>query len=78
MDNANLLKTGIISTVLVGICCFTPALVIALGAVGLGAYIAGLDRFLLPLFDISLALTLYACFRIWRNKRAKTQEIEDA
>lgn len=62
-----MLKIGIIGTVVVALCCFTPVLVILAGAVGL-SWIAGyLDLVLLPALAAFAAITLYA---LWRRRRA--------
>jgi mercuric ion transport protein len=43
-----MLRTGIIGAVVTAVCCFTPVLVILLGAVGLGAMTGYLDYVLFP------------------------------
>lgn len=43
MNDKALLKTGVIGAVIAAICCFTPLLVIILGAVGLSAWLLWLD-----------------------------------
>jgi len=63
-----LLLTGVIGTVLVAICCFTPILVILLGVVGLSAAVGYLDLVLLPALVAFLGITGYA---LWRRKKAK-------
>jgi len=65
-DN-KLLKTGIIGTIIMIVCCFTPALVIILGALGLSAWVAGLDWVLLPLLAVFLILTAFAFVRRMKN-----------
>lgn len=55
-----LLATGIIGTVVTLVCCFTPILVILLGAAGLGAFTGYLDFILLPVLAVFAGLTLYA------------------
>ena len=62
-----LLKTGIIGVAITGICCFTPALVIGLGAVGLSAWLGWLDCVLLPALAVFLAITGYAM--VCRSRR---------
>ena len=44
-----LLRTGIIGTVIAALCCFTPILVVVLGAVGRSAGFGWRDYFLFPL-----------------------------
>lgn len=58
--NKPLLKTGLIGTALTAVCCFTPLLVVAFGAVGLAAVVGWLDYVLLPLLALFIGVTLYA------------------
>jgi mercuric ion transport protein len=67
MDDRKLLRTGIWGSVIVAICCFTPVLVIALGFVGLSAWLGWIDYVLFPLLAAFLGLTAYA---LWRRQRA--------
>jgi mercuric ion transport protein len=67
MRDATILKTGIVGTIIAAICCATPVLVIALGALGLSAWMRGLDYVLLPALAIFLGLTSYG---LWRRNRA--------
>ncbi|SDE08693.1 mercury resistance system transport protein MerF [Limimaricola pyoseonensis] len=64
--NDRLLKYGLIGTVVVALCCFTPVLVILLGAVGLSALLGWLDIVLLPALAVFVGVTLYA---LWRRRR---------
>lgn len=61
--NTRLLRTGIIGTVIVAVCCFTPALVILLTMMGLSAAIGYLDYLLFPALALFLALSGYAAVR---------------
>lgn len=63
MKNQNLLRTGLIGTVVAAVCCFTPALVILLGAVGLSAALAWLDYVLFPALVLFVGITVYAVLR---------------
>ena len=54
------LKTGVIGTAIAAICCFTPFLVVVLGAVGLSAWVGWLDYVLFPLLFASLGLVAHA------------------
>ena len=67
MNDKKLLQTGIIGTVVLAICCFTPVLVILLGAIGLSAFDGVLDYILLPALVIFVAITVYA---LWKRKAA--------
>lgn len=55
-----LLRVGIIGTVVVALCCFTPILVILLSAVGLAAFTGYLDYALFPALIAFIGLILYA------------------
>ncbi|WP_288902385.1 mercury resistance system transport protein MerF [uncultured Sneathiella sp.] len=66
MKNETLLKVGIIGTVVAALCCFTPVLVILLGAVGLSAALGLLDMVLLPALALFIAITVYA---LWKRKK---------
>ena len=67
MDNTKLLVAGIAGSVVTALCCFTPLLVILLGAVGLSAWLGWLDTVLLPLLALFLAMTAIALFRLRRR-----------
>lgn len=67
MKDETLLKLGIIGAVIAAICCFTPVLVIGLGAVGLSAWLAYADAVLLPALALFLGL---AAFAFWRKRHA--------
>jgi len=66
MNNSNLLKTGIVGTILAAVCCFTPVLVALLGVIGLSSIIGYLDAVLLPALGIFLVMIIYA---LWKNQR---------
>ncbi len=55
-----MLITGVAGSIVAAICCFTPALVILLGAVGLSAAVGYLDFVLLPALFIFIGITVYA------------------
>lgn len=55
-----LMIAGIVGTGVAAICCFTPALLVVLGAVGVSAWLGWLDFLLLPALGICLALVIYA------------------
>ncbi len=70
MNDKLLLRIGGIGTVVIAICCVTPVLVVALGAVGLSAWIGGLDTILFPLLAIFLLITIVAGVRLSRHRTA--------
>jgi hypothetical protein len=61
-----LLRTSVVGTLVVALCCFTPILVILLGSVGLSALTGYLDFVLLPALVVFISLTVFA---IWRKKQ---------
>ena len=61
-----LLKFGVIGTVVVALCCFTPVLVWLLVGLGLAGLIGALDLVLLPALGIFLCITGYA---LWRRRK---------
>ena len=65
MTDSRLLQVGIIGSVIAALCCFTPVLVVLLGAVGLSALVGVLDYVLLPVLAIFVAITVYA---LWKHK----------
>jgi mercuric ion transport protein len=72
-----LITTGIIGGIIAVMCCFTPALVVLLSALGLAAVIGYLDYVLLPAMVILLGLIVYGW---WIESRcpaeSKTSEIK--
>ena len=64
--NRRLIATGAVGTVIAALCCFTPVLVVLLGAVGLSAVLGWIDYVLLPALAFFIALTAYA---VWRRQR---------
>jgi mercuric ion transport protein len=67
MNDRTLLRTGIIGTLVAAVCCFTPLLVLVLGAVGLPTWLGWLDYVLFPALVLFLAVTAYAIVRRWRK-----------
>lgn len=66
MNDRNLLRTGLIGTAVVALCCFTPILAILLGVIGLSAVLGWLDYVLLPALAVFVSITVYA---LWRRPR---------
>ncbi len=62
MTNNRLLCTGCTGTVIAAICCFTPFLVVVLGAAGLSAWLGWLDYVLFPLLFASMGLIALALY----------------
>ena len=63
MQPQSFLRTGIIGTVVVLICCFTPVLVALLGVVGLSAAVGWLDYVLFPALAMFIAITIYGVMK---------------
>lgn len=66
MEPRSLLRTGIIGTVVVLVCCFTPVLVVLLGVVGLSAAVGWLDYVLFPALAVFVGITIYAMMKVRR------------
>ena len=73
MNDRKLLGVGIVGTVVAALCCFTPLLVVVLGAVGLSAALGWLDYVLLPALAFFIALTIYA---VYRRRKGAEQTLE--
>ena len=56
VNNRALFRTGVIGAVVAALCCATPILGIALGAIGLSALAAKADYVLIPVLVASLGL----------------------
>jgi mercuric ion transport protein len=56
-------------TIAVALCCFTPVLVIALAAAGLGALTPYLDYVLFPALGVLITVTILS-YRKWRKAQA--------
>jgi len=63
MNDKTLLRVGVVGAVVAALCCFTPALVVLLGAVGLSAWVGWLDYVLFPALLIFVGITAYALFK---------------
>lgn len=71
MNDKKTLQYGLIGTIFVALCCFTPVLVVLFGVVGLSAAVGYLDYVLLPALVFFVVLTIYALWR--RQSRKPTQ-----
>lgn len=63
--------TATAGTLAIAVCCFTPILVIALGAVGLSALIGYLDIVLLPALVILIVISWLSYRRYVRVKEVR-------
>lgn len=76
MKDKTILRTGIIGSVVAAICCFTPVLVVLLGAVGLSAWLGWLDYILFPALAVFLALTVYGVYLLRRRAGERTSAVD--
>ncbi len=74
MADRKLLGVGAIGTAITAICCFTPALVLLLGAIGLAAWLAWLDYVLFPVLFLFVGLTVFALVRRTADPTAADRE----
>jgi mercuric ion transport protein len=63
MNDRKLLRTGVVGTAVAAVCCFTPLLVVVLGATGLSAWLAWADYVLFPALASFIGMTVYALVR---------------
>src|SRR5690242_2741699 len=66
VDDVNsraLFRTGVIGVVVAALCCATPILGIALGAIGLSALATKADYVLIPVLIASLGLVVIGLYR---------------
>jgi copper chaperone CopZ len=68
VKDQTLIKTGIVGSLIVMLCCATPVLVLALGAIGLSAWAAKADYVVIPVLFACVAL---ATFGFYRKRRAE-------
>lgn len=66
----NIFVSALIGTILTAICCFTPVLVIAAGAIGLSMLIPYLDLALFPALGILFIITVVSYIR-WKKADRK-------
>jgi len=60
--NKKLLCTGVGGAIVTALCCFTPVLVVLLGAVGLSALVGWLDYGLFPALFTFMGVTAYTLY----------------
>ncbi len=62
--------SALVGTILIAICCFTPVLVIAFGAIGLSILIPYLDFVLFPALGILVIITVLS----YRKMKGETND----
>ena len=71
MAGKKLLKTGLIGSAVMVVCCFTPVLVLTMRAVGLSGLVGWwLDLLLLPALALLMLMAGYGFYRL-RQRRAQ-------
>ncbi len=63
MADKKILGIGVTGTVIAAVCCFTPALVLLLAAVGLSAITGWLDYVLFPALALFVGITVYGAMK---------------
>ena len=63
MSDDKLLRIGAAGTIVAAICCFTPALVLLFGAIGLASVVGYLDYVLFPALAVFIGITAYALIK---------------
>lgn len=63
MKKIKLLRVGIFGSAITALCCFTPVLVVLLGAVGLSVVVGYLDYVLFPALAVFIIITIYALLK---------------
>ena len=78
MKNSKLLPVGLTGSLLMALCCFTPALVLLLGALGLSAFVGWwLDLILFPAMGIFMAIAAYGFYQRKRASERAAAEVEN-
>ena len=69
MADKKLLKTGLIGSAVMAVCCFTPVLVLTMGTVGLSGLVGWwLDLLLLPALALFVLMPGYGFYRLRRQR----------
>ena len=69
MADKKFLKTGLIGSAVMAVCCFTPVLVLTMGAVGLSGLVGWwLDLLLLPALALFVLMAGYGFYRLQRRR----------
>ena len=77
-DDKTLLGAGLAGAVIAALCCFTPALFILLGVIGLSALTGYIDYVVLPALVFFIGLAAYALYRRRRGTLSRQDRGEGA
>jgi mercuric ion transport protein len=69
MRDRNLITTGVVGAVVVAVCCATPVVVTAVGAVALTAWLAKAGNALIPALILGAGLVGFGLHRKQRRER---------
>ncbi len=64
MKDTTVIKTGIVGSALIALCCFTPVLLVPLAMLGLSAWLGWLDYVLFPALLVFVGIAGYG---VWRR-----------
>ena len=78
MNERRLIGLGAIGMAVAALCCATPALVVALGAIGLSGLVAWLDPLLLPAILVFGGLLAYGAYRHQHRTAATRSQHESS
>ena len=70
MRDRTILGIGVVGAVVAAVCCFTSTLVVALGVLGLSAWLSWIDYPVVAALVIFLAMVAYGLFLRTRNARS--------
>ncbi len=69
MSASKLFRVGILGTTVAALCCATPILALAFGALGLSAWPASADYVMILALVLFVGLTVYATYRMRQGCR---------
>lgn len=61
-------RIGLAGSIFAAICCFTPVAALAMGAIGLGAYVVWVDAVLFPMLLVFVGILVAAIIRQAQSK----------
>ncbi len=70
MRDRTILGIGVVGAVVAAVCCFTSTLVVALGVLGLSAWLSWIDYPVMAALVIFPAIAAYGLFLRTRNARS--------
>ena len=77
MPDRTLIATGVVGGLIAAICCTTPLLAIAFGAIGFTAWLAKADYIAMPALIICLVLIGFGLYRSRRRSQDDDVRVSD-